>query len=122
MKIPKHFKLMGQTIQVVFSPSDFIEKDGYYGFSAYRQNQIQLRPSVPTLPLTDEQIGQTFCHELMHFIIYNEGFNYKGIEDYMHQEEAFIDLCGHLLHQALTTMEYESVSNAELSGPQSGSA
>ena len=96
---------MGQTIQVVFAPELFIEKDGAYGFSSYRQNQIQLRPSTPTLPLNDEQIGQTFCHELMHFIVYHAGAAYKGKADYMHQDEEFIDLCGQLLHQALTSFE-----------------
>lgn len=107
MKVPKHFKLMGQTIQVVFLPEIFVEKDGFYGFSSYRQNQIQLRPSTSINPLTDEQICQTFCHELMHFILYHAGNAYKGKEEYMHQDEGFVDLCGHLLHQALITMEYD---------------
>ena len=106
MKVPKHFKLMGQTIQVLFAPEVFTEKDGIYGFSSYRQNQIQLRPSTPICPLTDAQICQTFCHELIHFILYHAESAYKGKEDYMHQEEGFVDLCGHLLHQALTTMVF----------------
>lgn len=109
MKIPERFKLMGQTIQVVYSPEKFNEADGRYGFSSYRKNEIQLRPSTSVNPLNDEQIGQTFCHELMHFIIYHAGAAYKGKEDYMHQDEGFIDLCGQLLHQALTTMEYNQL-------------
>ena len=106
MKIPNKFKLFGQTIKVVCDHSFFTEKDGYCGFASYRANQIQLLPSTPTRPLTDEQISQTFCHELMHFIIYHAEASCSGKADFMHQDEGFIDLCGSLLHQALTTMEF----------------
>ena len=108
MKIPIRFKLFAQTINVIFSPESFTEKDGHYGFAAYRSNQIQLRPSVATHPLTEEQIEQTFCHELMHFVFYHAGSAYKGNKDYMHQDEGFVELCGCLLHQAFSTMEFEN--------------
>ena len=106
MKIPNSFQLLGQRITVVVDPSCFTEKDSAYGYASYRTNQIQLRPSTETHPLNQEQLEQTFCHELMHFILYHAGAAYSGKHDYMHQDEGFVDLCGSLLHQAITTMEY----------------
>jgi len=107
MRIPKRFKLFEQTIAVTFDPKNFIEQDGYQGFACYRTNQIQLRESNTTTPRSDDQINQTFYHELMHFILYHAGAANTGKKDYLHQEEGLVDLCGSLLHQALATMEYD---------------
>ena len=107
MKVPKRFKLFGQTITVVFAPEKFTEADGRYGFCSYRLNEIQLRPSTPVSPLSDAQIEQVFWHELTHFVLYYAGAAYSGKSDYMHQDEGFVDLVGNLLHQAVTTMEYD---------------
>ena len=107
MKIPGRFKLLGQTISVVFVPGEFTERDGAHGFASYRLNQIQLRPPTETHPLSAEQIGQTFCHELTHFILFHAGAAYTCKDDDMHRDEGFVDLFGSLLHQALTTMEYD---------------
>lgn len=46
MRIPKRFKIFGQTITVVQIEEPFIEKDGYEGFASYRQNKIELRPGI----------------------------------------------------------------------------
>ena len=105
--IPARFKLFGQTINVVFKPEYFAENDGVYGCASYRLNEIQLRPPTDTLPLSVEQVEQTFYHELMHFVLYHAGAAYTGKKDYMHQEEGFVDLCGGLLHQAMTTAVYQ---------------
>lgn len=108
MAIPTSFKLFGQTVIVSFIPREFTEKDGTYGYSSYRTNEIQLRPSTDTHPLTDGQIEQTFYHELVHFVLYHAGSSYRPSKDrYMHQDEGFVDMCANLLHQAITTMEYE---------------
>jgi predicted SprT family Zn-dependent metalloprotease len=106
MKMPTSFKIMGQKITVVVDPACFTEKDGTYGYASYRTNQIQLRPSTETHPLNQEQLEQTFYHELIHFILYHAGAAHSGKCDYMHQDEGFVDLCGSLLHQAISTMEY----------------
>lgn len=100
--------MFGQTITVLFAPEKFTEADGRYGFSSYRQNEIQLRPSTSVLPLSQEQIEQTLWHEVTHFILLHAGAAYSGKSDYMHQDEGFVDLVGSLLHQALATMEYDS--------------
>lgn len=101
-KIPTRFKLLGQTINVVFDASLFVEKDGYRGFASYRLNEIQLKPG-----LKKDLTERAFCHELTHFIIYHAEAALSGKEDYPHQDEGFIELCGGLLHQALTTFEYD---------------
>lgn len=106
MRIPSRFQLLGQTITVVVDPACFTEKDGVYGYASYRTNQIHLRPSTETHPLNQEQLEQTFYHELIHFILYHAGAAYSGKCDYMHQDEGFVDLCGSLLHQAISTMEF----------------
>jgi len=105
MKIPTKFKLFGQTITISFAPEEFTDKDGRYGTASYRLNQIKLRPSTSTHPIDDTQMGAYFCHELMHFILYHAGASYSGKSDYMHQDEGFVDTCGELLHQALTSFE-----------------
>lgn len=107
MELPTRFKLFGQTISVMFSPERFTDSDGLYGFSCYRKNEIQLRPSTETLPFTHEQIMQTFWHELTHFILFYAGAAYGGKTDYMHQDEGFIDIVGSLLHQAVESFEFE---------------
>lgn len=107
MHIPEKFKLFNQTIRVIYDINHFIDKEGAYGFANYRRNLIILRPSTELVPVSDEQMEQTFYHELMHFIIYYVGSSYnKNEEGYMHQDECFIDLLSHLLHQALSTAVY----------------
>ena len=107
MKIPTRFRLFGQTITVCFDPEKFIENDDIYGACSYRRNEIQLRPSTKTRPLSSEQIAQTFWHELTHFVLYHAGAAYSGKSNYMHQDEGFVDLVGSLLHQAVSTFEFE---------------
>ncbi len=109
MNIPSRFKLFGQTIEVVLSHKPFVtaERDGCVGFASYRLNQIQISPDCEGRPRTQEQIEQTFLHELVHHISYLAGgtVRLKG-DAYLHQQEEFVDLFASLLHQALTTAEY----------------
>lgn len=99
MKIP--------TTEVIFKPEQFTEKDGSYDWSSYRLYQIQLRPSTATHPITEAQLEQTFYHELMYFILYYAGASYSVKADYMHQDEGFVETCANLLHQELSTFEYD---------------
>lgn len=102
---------MGQTITVCYPAGLFTENDGYHGFASYRKNEIQLRPSTEINPLSAEQQEQAFWHELTHFILYHGGAAYKGKEEFMHQDEGFVELVGSLLHQAVNSFEY---------GPEAG--
>lgn len=103
MRIPKRFKIFGQTITVVQIEEPFIEKDGYEGFASYRQNKIELRPGIE-----GDKREHIFLHELTHFLIYYSESAYQHNPDsYMYKDEGFTELLAGLLHQALTTMEYE---------------
>lgn len=105
MRIPKSFKLLGQTVRVTWNNQPFIEKDGYVAFACYRTNEIQMNPDMPYR--NDEQRQQSFMHELIHFIIYYSQTTRDKTSEFMHEDEPFIDMTAHLLHQALTTMEYQ---------------
>jgi hypothetical protein len=100
MKIPKRFKLYGQTIEVIMDNHlDF--NDDRRGEADYRNNKIRLQPAGSQLlhPLT--HIEQAFLHELFHFIFDNAGYP----DD--RKDEIKIERLSNLLHQALSTAEYE---------------
>lgn len=100
MTIPTSFKLYGQTIQVKFA-KDILGKDDLVGYAEFRTNTIYLAPSTDVYPRSQEQIEQTFCHELLHFILHFAG------EDKLRKNEKFVDVLAYLLHQVLTTIEEE---------------
>jgi hypothetical protein len=106
MKIPSRFKLFGQTITVVVGNHQFIDQEGTYGEAHYRKDTIYLRPPSEVVPVTKEMQEHSFLHELTHFLLYNaeDARNNKVL---LHSDEGFVDLFSHLLHQALTTMEYD---------------
>jgi predicted SprT family Zn-dependent metalloprotease len=106
MHIPTRFKLFAQTILVEFDLTFFQDREGVYGYADYRRNRIILRPSSELVPVNEEQLEQTFLHELMHFILYHIP-NVPEDAGYLHQNEGIVDLLASLLHQARTTMEYE---------------
>lgn len=111
MKIPKRFKLYGKTINVVYDATLLLEH-GFQGAANYRRNRIELLPNTDVTPISAEDEQQTFCHELMHYLVYYSAAAYSGSEkSEMHTDEGFIDQLGSLLHQALTTMEYEEEHN-----------
>ena len=107
MKIPKRFRLLGMIIDVVLVPT-LSHKEDVSGFAIYRQNKIEIQPCVDGCPRTPDQIGHTFCHELMHFIFY---FAAEGEHKDLHRDELLVNRCAGLLHQALTTMEYEEATD-----------
>lgn len=98
MKIPKRFQLHGQAIEVEFDASVDFRNDNR-GEAQFRINKIALAPSSSSHPRPQTQVEQTFCHELMHYISHHAGIGLS---------ERDIDAMGNLLHQALTTMEYEA--------------
>ena len=62
---------------------------------------IKLTPISPAHPIPDSSIEHTFIHELVHMCLYHT-------EQYeLGKNEGFVDAFAGLLHQALTTMEYE---------------
>jgi predicted SprT family Zn-dependent metalloprotease len=97
MRIPARFKLHAQQIEVAYDSNVDFRNDNR-GEAQYRINRIALAPSSSSHPRPQTQIEQTFCHELIHYISHHAGVELS---------ERDTDIMGNLLHQALTTMEYE---------------
>lgn len=107
LPIPNRFKLLGQTIEVKYNPKLLTEND-FQGAASYRRNEIEIMPDSEANPRRQDQIEHTFCHELMHHILFYAGCTYRGNNpDNMHQDERFVDTVAGLLHQALTTQEFD---------------
>lgn len=102
-RIPKRFKLLGQTINVVYD-DELVHEDDFKGVAVYRRNEIRIQPSNKYQRIPKEQVEQTFLHELIHFILYYT--NIREVSEAPYADEAFVDATANLLHQALTTMEY----------------
>lgn len=100
LRIPTSFQLFGQTITVRYDPTLVHETD-CVGSSRYRHNTILIQPSQAGQDRLQSQIEQTFCHELVHYIL--RFLN----EDDLNKSEKFVDLFAGLLHQTFTTMTYE---------------
>ena len=99
-KIPKRFKLLGHTIKVTEDPERYYNGNSY-GACSYEGKWLKLVPPNPSHPVTQSSLEHTFLHELVHFVLYHTEQHKLG------ENEAFVDLVAGLLHQALTTMEYE---------------
>ena len=104
MKIPKSFKLMGQTINITRQMLDFADAPDRIAYASYRLNEFQFNPMLPYK--NDDQWEHAFYHELMHFIYYFADMSFEDGKGPIHQDERFVNLTANLLHQALTTMEY----------------
>ena len=102
MKIPTSFKLMGQTIRVQFETRIKGDKAEVLGRAEYDTNFIRLQRTAAGKLLPQEKIEQVFIHELTHHVLSLMG------EDKLSSNEKFVDSFSALLHQALTTMEYET--------------
>ena len=101
IKIPKAFKLHGQTINVV-QVNHIGSENGTLGEARLAKNEIAIQNNANGFSRNPTQIEQTFLHEVVHFILSHMGQNE------LCGEEQFVDGFSHLLHQALTTMEYSS--------------
>ena len=98
--IPTSFLIYGQEIQVDMV-ADLGRKEAALGITRYRENLIQLQDDAPGYPIPYQQIEQTFYHELVHVIL--AAMHATELND----DENFVDTFSHLLHQAITTMEYD---------------
>lgn len=109
MNIPRRFKLMGRTIEVV-ERADLLQERDWTGAACYSQNKIELLPDSDLYVQHPDAKAQTFCHELAHWLLYCAGgaINYNMKDGaYIHKNEEFVDLLGSLLQQVLSTMEYK---------------
>lgn len=104
MKIPKRFKLYGQTVHVIVDDEDVNPRDAY-GISADGLNQIKLASRFSLdgrwEKIPKDSMESTFCHELVHQILC------KMSEWDLNKNEKFVDTFGLLLHQYMTTQEFK---------------
>jgi predicted SprT family Zn-dependent metalloprotease len=100
MDIPRRLKLLGRTITVEYDPM-LDGRDGTVGEARYTSDSIALQPNTDTFRRPQTQLEQVFLHELVHYIL-NEMNEYD-----LRRNEKFVDVFAGLLHQALTTMEFE---------------
>ena len=103
MKIPKRFKLLGQTIEVKFDPSVQFE-DGQLGWAKFNSMEIILQPSTEQTFMPKEKVELNFFHELVHHIFYVAGN--ERFDPPLHKDEFLVDLVAGLLHQFMSTAEY----------------
>ncbi|MAH50275.1 hypothetical protein CMI37_30925 [Candidatus Pacearchaeota archaeon] len=100
MNIPAKFNLMGQTIEVEYLKGLRVETDGV-GEAAYGLNKIRIQENAEGNPRTREAIEETFCHELVHWIL-------KMMEENnLRIDERFVGIFSGLLHQALSTFSWD---------------
>lgn len=100
MEIPKRFKILGRDIEVKFDDTLIYSRDNRGEFRM-REDVIVLQPNGTQYPILSKQAEQTFLHELVHVILERMG------ESDLSNNEKFVDVFAGMLHQALTTAEYE---------------
>jgi len=101
--IPTSFQLHGQKIDVIYDKQLTNTSDAR-GMSHFRENKIRLQTSTDSIPTPITMQEQTFCHELIHYLLLHA-------ESKLNDDEKFVNLMGNLLHQALSTMEYPKKVN-----------
>lgn len=101
MRIPKKFKLLGHTIDVIIE-ADLTNKTDCLGETRYRYCQIALQSiSSKERHRSRTQLENTFLHEMTHWILHTMH------ENDLSNNEKFVGQFSGILHQILTTMEGE---------------
>jgi len=99
MKIPKSFKLFGNTITVEFD-EQLCEDREAYGLALFKEDKIILSRYAGKTKISKENIECTFFHELVHFIL-----NKLGKDELSKNEELTEQISG-LLHQYIKTQKF----------------
>lgn len=94
MKIPETIALTGRTWRVELD-SDYCKHTKNMGVCQNTQNTIRLAYVANGERIPQQEVEQTFFHELVHACLYTMG-NTK-----LNENEKFVDLFAALLHQAL---------------------
>lgn len=103
MIIPKSFKLQAHTIKVKVDRKRLSEEHkSYLGLAIYGTNEIVLTDHLHGNDLDQTVINHAFVHEMIHHIL-----NCMN-ENKLNSNEKFVDTFAGLLHQALSTMTYET--------------
>ncbi len=95
MKVPKQFKIMGETINVIFKNGLQNRRDTF-GESHHRFNEIFIDANL----INDEIKEHTFWHEFVHIALE------KMQEHDLCNNEKFVNILGGFIKQAIDTMKY----------------
>lgn len=97
--IPETYFQFAQKISVKYV-NTLAQTHGALGEDVKNTNDVLLQPSVDGYPLPVEIIEQSFFHEYTHKM-----FDFAGRSD-LSEDEKLVDICGHLIHELLSTAEY----------------
>ena len=99
-KIPSAFYLFGHRYEVQWR-DDLCDKEEAVGQSNYRELRVELQRNNAVVTRKPSQIENTFLHELVHCIFW------ELRENELRSNEKLVQQIAALLHQALTTAEYD---------------
>ena len=101
MKIPKSFMLHGHKFTVEFM-DDLNDEHQLIGSINHSSTTIKLQRSCKGYKMEQSKIEDTFIHEMVHAMMVQIGRND------LNNDEVFITQFSSLLHQAITSMEYDN--------------
>lgn len=102
MKIPKKITLLNSTYTVEIK-HDLLDDQGAIGLLNPLKGKILIQPNSRNSPIIQNEIEQTFLHELVHAILYKM----EKLE--LYKDEAFVNQFASLLHQAYLTQKGELI-------------
>jgi len=98
MKIPKNFKLRGQTYKVALK--DIIETEGAVGTARFLTNKIELQKTHFGEKISTSQVESTFWHEAAHIILFSMD------EHELNENEKFVNQLGVTLYELFNTLKF----------------
>jgi hypothetical protein len=106
MRVPKRFKLFGQTISVEYiEDGDLRLEHNDLGTAELTENWIALRSTWNGRPLPQDRLEHIFLHELVHFVL--DAAEEDEFDPPLTDREALVDRIANLPHQAITTSEFD---------------
>lgn len=98
--VPKSFALAGHRFDVKFVDEEAMLKmtGGIDAYGLFVPGELTIYLLAPSKQLKKSVVLQTFYHELFHAIFW--------VANHEWTDEKLVDVCGHLLHQMVTTAEY----------------
>ena len=97
MKIPKRFKMFGQTIDIEYDKT-LTHRTDNIGVASSIRNKITLQSNIEGHPMPRQKMEETFLHEKVHLIL-----NFMRHD--LSSNEAFVEIFSGLLHQSIVTEE-----------------
>ena len=99
MQIPYEISLAGITVAVQMK-DDLLKTKGTIGEANYQEQMIYLNPDVAPI----QTLQQTYIHEVTHWILFMMN------EHDLRNNEKFVDVFAHFMHQALTSAKYKETA------------